>query len=359
MSVASALDIVNSWRPSSRDHVAAELMAPIDDPAAWAGRDFSGKDIWLYRLSGAEIAEVLAAVSAAEARGLALMDMTRDNFPLPRFGEKLLSLRDEVMLGRGFAVLRGLPVEGRSRMQVAMAFWGVGAWIGRPLCQNRFGHMLGHVKDIGGDYSVGRGYNTKAALAFHSDRADIVSLCCLQPAKSGGAHRIASSVAIYNALLARRPDLVRELTWPFYRSRRGEIPEGEDKPWFRLAVFSVTDGYFAARPPGSVVMKAQGMPGVPELTALQKEALDSFAALAAENSLDIDLEPGDISFLQNFVTLHARTSYEDFPEPERKRHLMRLWLSTGGLRPLAAEIRREVSGLTVSPELHKTPMDAQ
>ncbi len=358
MSVASASAVANSWRPSSRRHVPATLMQPIDDPAAWTARDFAGNDVWLYRMSGDEVGEVLAAVARVEAKGLALMDITRDEFPLPRFGKAIEAMREEVMLGRGFAVLRGLPTAGRSKLQVATAFWGIGQWMGKALCQNRFGHLLGHVMDIGGDYSVGRGYNTRAELAFHSDRADIVSLCCVRPAKSGGAHRIASSVTIYNRLLARRPDLVRELMWPFYRSRRGEIPQGEDKPWFRLAVFSVTDGYFAARPPGSIVMKAQGMPGVPALTPPQKEALAAFADLAAENALDIDFEPGDISFLQNCVTLHARTSYEDWPESERKRHLLRLWLSTGGLRPLAPEVRREISGLTVAPELLKTPMDA-
>lgn len=358
MSVASASDLANPWRPSSRHHAPAVLMQPIDDPAAWTARDFDGNPLWLYRLSGDEVAEIHDAVAAAEARGLALIDITRETFALPRFGRILGALREEVMLGRGFAVVRGLPVVGRSRQQLAMAFWGLGAWMGRPLCQNRFGHLLGHVKDIGGDYSVGRGYNTKAALAFHSDRSDILSLCCLQPAKSGGAHRIASSVTIYNTLLADRPDLVRELTWPFYRSRRGEIPEGEDKPWFRLPVFSVTDGYFAARPPGSVVGKAQGMPGVPPLTPRQREALDAFAALAGANALDIEFQPGDISYLQNFVTLHARTSFEDHPEPERKRHLFRLWLGTDGARPVADDIRREVAGLAVPREMLQTPFDA-
>jgi hypothetical protein len=358
MSVASPSIALNEWAPSPQRHVPAVLMQPIDDPAAWTARDFAGRDAWLYRLSGDEVDEVLAAVAAVERAGLPLMDVTRENFPLPRFGETLRAIRDEAMLGRGFAVLRGLPVEGRTRLQVATAFWGMGAWLGRAISQNRRGHLLGHVKDTGGDYSVGRGYNTSAALAFHSDRCDMLSLCCLQPARSGGAHRIASSVTIYNTLLARRPDLVRELTWPFYRSRRGEIPDGETTPWFRLPVFSVTDGYFAARPPGSVVMKAQGMPGVPELMPLQREALEAFAALARENALDIDLEPGDVSYLQNFVTLHARTSYEDHPEPERKRHLLRLWLDTGGVRPLADDIRREVTGVAVPPELLETPLDA-
>lgn len=359
MSVASVADVVNPWVPSSRAHVPAVLMRPVDDPAGWTARDFDGDDAYLYRLSGAEVTEVLDAVAGAEARGLSLIDITRDTFPLPRFGRQMAAFRDEVMVGRGFVVLRGLPVEGRTRLQVAMAFWGLGAWMGRPLCQNRFGHLLGHVKDIGGDYSVGRGYNTKAALAFHSDRSDILSLCCLRPAKSGGAHRIASSVTIYNRLLETRPDLVRELTWPFYRSRRGEIPEGEDRPWFRLEVFGVTDGYFACRPPGSVVMKAQGMPGVPELTSAQKEALAAFAALAGENALDIDFAPGDISYVQNFVTLHARTRFEDYPEPDRKRHLFRLWLGTDGARPLSDDIRREVAGLKVASELLQTPLDAE
>jgi hypothetical protein len=358
MSGQSSSASVNHWQPSGHDHVPAELLKPIKDPAAWAPEDYADKDNWLYRLSDAEVGEVMDAVAAVEKQGLALMEINRDNFHLPRFGKMLHAIREEIMLGRGFCVLRGMPVEGRSKLQVATAFWGIGNWVGRPVSQNQMGHMLGHVKDIGGDYSVGRGYNTKAGLAFHSDRCDIVSLCCLQPAKSGGAHRIASSVNLYNKMVASRPDLVAELAKPLYRSRRGEIPPGETKPWFLLPVFFVTDGYFAARPPGTTVGKAQGMPGVPEMTPLQREAISTFNRLALECSFDIDFQPGDISFLQNFVTMHGRTDFDDWPEPERKRHLFRLWLTTGGVRPLDDRIIREVSGVAADPALLSTPLDA-
>ena len=55
----------------------------------------------------------------------------------------------------------------------------------------------------------------------------------------------------------------------------------------------------------------------------------SSARIAASPELyfDMDLAPGDIQWLSNHTILHARTGYGDYPEPERKRHLLRLWLS--------------------------------
>ena len=41
----------------------------------------------------------------------------------------------------------------------------------------------------------------------------------------------------------------------------------------------------------------------------------------------MDLEPGDIQLLNNSVVLHARTDFVDYEEPERRRHLLRLWLN--------------------------------
>lgn len=347
----------NRWIPSDRSREPSVLMKPIHEPAAWYASDIANSDRWVYRMSDAEIAEVLDAVAAIEEEGIDLMSVTRERFPLPHFAEVLDEIRAEVMQGRGFAVIGGLPVESRTRVQTAIAFWGIGAHFGHAIAQNKHGHLLGHVKDIGGDYSKVRGYMTREEMKFHTDRADILSLCCLHPAKSGGAHRIVSSVTLYNEMLKGRPDLVKELAWPFYRSRQGEIPPGETEPWYRQPVFSFTDGYFACRGPGAPLFKAQGMPGVPDLTAAQREAIDVFMKMAGELSLDIDFEVGDISFVQNHVTLHARTDFEDYAEPERKRHLLRLWLSTDGERPLDASIANEIQGVPVDDNRFETPLD--
>ena len=231
--------VENPWTPSDRTREPARLLDPVVDPAGWYPDEMRATQAWLYRMSEAEVGEVLDAVAAVEASGKALKDVRREDFPLPRFAAALEDIHQEVMQGRGFALLRGLPVAGRSRLLVAIAFWGIGAHIGEARSQNAKGHLLGHVQNLGADYNIARGYMTKDALAFHSDRADILSLCCLHPAKSGGQHRIVSSVSIYNEMLKRRPDLAKELTWRFYRERNGEIPPGE-KRWVRRSSPSPT-----------------------------------------------------------------------------------------------------------------------
>ena len=347
----------NGWKPSTRVREPAELLKPVVDPAAWYPADVEDGDAWVYRLSSEEIAEVEKGVASVERQGLELIDVTARNFPLDRLAEGLWDIRAELMEGRGFALVRGLPIEGRSRAWIATAFWGIGRHIGSPISQNGRGHLLGHVTDLGADYRNQRGYMSRAAMAFHTDRADVLSLCCLHPAKSGGQHRIASAITVYNEMLKRRPDLVGELLFPFYRSRSGEIPPGESSPWTRGGFFSVTDGYFTAHGSNAGVRKAQSIPGVPPLTAAQEEALRMYRDLASEFRLDIDLRIGDITYVQNYVTVHSRTDFEDWPEPERKRHLLRLWLNNG-MRPLAEEVKREVRGVVVPGTVLQASIEA-
>lgn len=347
----------NPWRPSERRREPAVLLKPVVDPAGWRPEALKSTDAWVYRLSATEIAEVESAVDGVEAAGLGLMEITTERFPLPRFGRALGEVRAELKDGRGFAVLRGLPVAGRSRTRVAAAFWGIGTHVGCPISQNGKGHLLGHVKDIGADYSKDRGYMSRAEMVFHTDRCDVLSLCCLHPAKSGGQHRIVSSVTVYNAMLERRPDLAAELAFPFYKSRQGEIPVGETEPWSRIPVVSVERGYFTARGAGAPVMKAQSLPGVPPFTQAQRQAIQMYRDLAREFAMDIDLEIGDISFVQNYVTMHARTAFEDWPEPERKRHLLRLWLNCAGMRPLVPAVARDNAGLVVDGAILTAPLE--
>jgi len=124
-------------------------------------------------------------------------------------------------------------------------------------------------------------------------------------------------------------------------------------------VFSVTDGYFAARGASSTISRAQGMPGVPDLTPAQTEAIKLYGEIAADVAMNVDFQLGDISLVQNYVALHARTRYEDWPEPERKRHLLRLWLSFDGARPLHPDIIRDhQSGILEAGTIPHAPLEA-
>lgn len=350
----------NTFKPGPRGRVPAELGKPIKDPAAWSREDFDDGLHFIYQLSDAEIGEIQDAVAAIRDSGTALQDVTRDAFKLPRFAAVMKEIvADEVLEGRGFIFMRGLPVVDDDVLPNAIAQWGLATYVGRALPQNAKGHLLEHVKNAGGDINspTGRGYNSPNALGFHSDSADAFSLMCLRGGKAGGEHRIVSSVTVYNEMLKRRPDYAKELEFHFYRTRRGEIPSGV-VPYHRQPVFSVTDGYFAARGASSTIKRAQKMPGVPKLTEAQSEAIAYYQELAGELSLYIDWHPGDISFVLNHVSLHARTAYEDWPEASRKRHLLRLWLDLESARPVHPEIAEDMSGIKLPPGTElKTPLD--
>jgi hypothetical protein len=229
------------------------------------------------------------------------------------------------------------------------------------MAQNRYGHVLGHVKDIGESYgTTGRSYNTSAEVRFHSDACDYVGLLCLHPAKRGGTSRVASSVTLYNKMLERRPDLVEVLTKDFYRSHNGEMTPGTS-PWYKQPIFCFTDGYFSAIGAGSTIEKVQRIPGVPALTAEQTEAIQVYRNTVAEFAADIEFKTGDIQFLCNQVTLHSRRGFEDWPEPHRRRHLLRLWLRDPSGRPIPKEQRgtRRDKGVQIEGLRMTAPLDVE
>jgi hypothetical protein len=335
-------------------------MKPIVDPAGWYADELAAGDEWIYALSDREITELRGAVASVEARGLDIKAVRRADFALPSLGPALATMRDELLDGRGLVLIRGVPVADMTRAQSAIAFWGIGAHLGHAVSQNGQGHLLGHVKDIGGDYGEAntRGYMTSAHMGFHSDRCDYVGLLCLHPAKSGGESRVASAVTLYNEILRRRPDLMEELVQDFYWSRHGEHSPGES-PHYAMPVFSFEDGYLCVRGVSSHIYKSQGMPGVPDFTEKQIEALELYKAVVEELAFDMEFRQGDIQILHSHVTLHSRRGFEDWPEPDRRRHLLRLWLRDPAGRPIPAAYREVVDGIRVEGVRFTTPLDVE
>ena len=326
---------------------------PITGPSAWVGADMKQRAAeWTYRLAPAEIAEIEAAVKAVRARGCDLANITRGDFPLPTVGPVLDRLRGEVVDGRGFVLLRGLPVENRPIEEAATAYWGVGAYFGSARSQNHKGHLLGHVYDLGVGLSeknpLLRSYQTAERQRFHIDRADLVALLCLKRAKSGGASAIVSSMTLHNVMAERRPDLLERLYQPFPTDRRGEVPEGKGA-FYEAPVFNPHDGYVSVLYSRLHIGSAQRFPEARRLTPEDIEALDMFGDLAGDPELRLDMNfmPGDVQILHNHTILHARSAYEDWPDAERKRHLLRLWLSPPDARPLPPVFSEVYGRLTV------------
>ena len=326
---------------------------PVDGPSAWVGADMRNREAeWSYRLSAPEVSEIEAALHAVRGRGLELAEIRRDDFPLPTLGPVLDRMRAQVIDGRGFALLRGLPVEDRPIEDNATAYWGIGTYFGRARSQNAKGHLLGHVYDLGKGLSATnpnlRSYATAEAQNFHIDRCDVVALLCLRRAKSGGLSTIVSSMTVHNEMARRRPDLLERLYQPFPVDRRGEVPEGK-APFYDAPVFNEHGGLLSVLYSRLHIGSSQRFPEARRLTAEDLEALEVFSQLANDPELRLDMNfmPGDIQFLHNHTILHARSGYEDWPEPERKRHLLRLWLSPPGARPLPPVFAECYGNITV------------
>lgn len=340
----------------------ATRMQPVVDPAGWSADSLRDVSSWSYRFTASDVGEMETAVAHARRRGTPIAEITREDFPLAGLADVLHDVRRELLDGRGVVMMQGFPVDAFDRESTAIAYLGLGTYLGQTMSQNKFGHVLGHVKDLGGDYNdpVTRGYMTKAEMRFHADGCDYVGLLCLKTSKSGGESRVASSVTVYNTMLKRRPDLVEALCGDYYRSRSGEVNPGEAS-YFAQPIFSFTQGYFSATGAGAAVDKAQKLPGVPKWTPTQAEAVDVYRQVVEECAADIPFAPGDIQFLNNFVMLHTRRAYEDWPETDRKRHLMRLWLSDQQGRIIPAEQRngRAGKGLRIAGVARIAPLDAQ
>lgn len=306
--------------------------------AAWYGPDMAGLDDWVMPLSSAEIAEIEAATSGLVSRDADIAAIAARDFPLPVLGPRLKTrVRDEVLNGRGFLLMRGLPVERWSMRETATAYFGLGAHLGRARSQNGEGHVLGHVQDLGLDVRDPnvRVYQTNARQTFHTDSCDIVGLLCLKTAQAGGLSALVSSTTIFNEMRRRRPDLLKLLFEPIATDRRGEVPEGQ-KPYFEIPVFNWYRGYLTAIYQRQYIDSAQRFPDAPRLTPGHIQALDLFDALADDPALHMFMEfkPGDLQFVHNHTLLHDRTGFIDWPEPERRRHLLRLWLAASDARPL-------------------------
>jgi hypothetical protein len=308
----------------------------VEGPSAWIGAELARHpERWIYTLSAAEISELEAAAVAVCGRDLA--GLAAGDFALPKLGPVLDGMREEVLDGRGFVLIRGLPIEGKPIEDCAAAYWAIGTRFGNPRSQNAMGHLLGHVRDLGlatTDPNV-RTYQTTERQHFHTDSCDIVGLLCLKTAREGGLSSIVSSMAMYNEMARRRPDLLERLFRPFATDRRGEVPVGE-KPYFDIPVYNEFEGYISAIYSGTYIRSGQRFPDARRLTPEDHEALEMFDDLANDKELRLDMElrPGDMQFLHNHTCLHDRTAFVDWPEPERKRHLLRLWLAAPGARPL-------------------------
>lgn len=320
---------------ASGDEVA---LRPLQSPAAWVAAEMRDPVRWTIVLASDDVADLASAVAVIKAGNIDLVNISQADVPLPHLGQRLRRIREELIHGCGFFLIHGFPVDRFDRLETIIAYLAIGLHLGIPVSQNAKGHLVGHVKDIGFDYRKNvnhRAYQTRFEITPHTDSCDIVGLLCLHPAKSGGLSTLASSVAIYNAMVERYPELAAELSQPVYFDRRGEVPEGK-APYYKIPIFNRDECYLTTIYAPRYLYVVTRHQGVPELTERRKAAYEMLDKLASDDEfrLDMEFDRGDIQLVFNHVILHSRTEYEDYEDPVMRRHLLRLWLSAADSRPL-------------------------
>jgi hypothetical protein len=307
----------------------------LETACEWTADDVADPATWTETLSTAEIADIDLALAVARSKSTDLLAIGKHEFPLPTLGPRLKRIEKELMNGRGFVLIRGLPRERYTNDDMCLAYWGIGAHLGKPWPQNHYGHLLGDVIDQGKelDDPTARGNELgQIALEYHCDGSDLIGLLCLQVAGSGGLSAVANSVSLHNELVRRRPDLAAELYKPQPYDFRGEQAPGA-RGWYPMPIFTRWADRLFVRLIGAYILASQRHADAPRLTAAAREGLKWMRDQADSGrfSVVMDFQPGDMQFVNNYHVLHGRTSYVDDRAAGKVRHLKRLWLETEAL----------------------------
>ena len=300
------------------------MHSAIESPCVWHGEELFSRADWLHQLN----AEHLDQIESLKEE---------DGKPTHELNGLFSGIRNSLENHSGATLVRGLPVEKLGTERAKKLFLKLSSRIGHPVSQSADGDLVFSVRDAGyqDDDPRARGPNTRKKLTFHSDRCDIIGFLCLKQAKSGGANDIVSSAAIHNLLLKDNPEFLEELYRPFYYKRHN-VDAGNRLPYCRQPVFSLTRGKFACNLLRVLIDRAYAMPELPDMTNAQRVALDAIESLANQPGIHAGIlqQPGDMLFMNNWVTLHRRSGFEDYREPERKRHILRIWISPPNNRPI-------------------------
>jgi hypothetical protein len=316
----------------------ATMPSPVSAPWVWTARELAAREDWIIRIGSEGLADIAAAIARVKAANLPLEKITAWDFALPSLARDLARARELLADGPGLCLLRGLPLDHYGRAETELLLWGIGTHVGHAVAQSYRGDVIGEVMDMTHTGDTRRAYRSPLALNLHIDSSDVVGLLSMRKAQSGGESLVASSFVIHNAILAERPDLMGLLYRGFY-CRHSESESSGEAPTtgHRVPVFGAVGGRlvcnFHARP----MLRSLAHDRL-EDDPRAAEALEVFRSISVRDDIvhRMMLEPGDLQFLNNRVTLHGRTGFEDFPELERKRLLLRLWLAMPDWPPLPA-----------------------
>lgn len=330
--------------------------AESDTKTAWRAASFASASDYSLELTAEERRAIAASVEALSRQGRVAPaeTLTQRDFAFGALGPKLAAAYEEVRAGRGFILIRGLPADGLSLEQFIAAVWGLGTCFGRPLSQNAGGELIGHVIDATKEDPTPRMYRSNFELRPHSDITAMIALACWNQAPSGGANILVSGATVHDEIARRAPHLLERLYRGYHYHRLGEEADGEApvSP-YRVPVFARHGGgrEISVRYQRIGIAAAHHALGQP-LEAADLEAFDLFdeIACAPENSVSFTQARGDMLVVNNYAVMHARTRFADHADPEKKRHLVRLWFDAPGFRDVPKEFNLfAVNGIPPQP----------
>ncbi|HEY3911201.1 MAG TPA: TauD/TfdA family dioxygenase [Stellaceae bacterium] len=312
---------------------------PIEAPSAWLRHQVRTED-WRVELDAACLDEIRRVVAELRAYPLPTIVLEPGDFAMPACRAAMARARDILAGGVRFAIVDRLPTAEMEPAEATAIYWLLSSMVARPVAQKLDGTLIYDVLDTGQQALPGSGIRpdkTNTEIRFHNDNAyndtppDYVGLLCLRQAMSGGHSRVISFHTAHNLLLARYPERLARLYQPFWFDRQREFHPGES-PIFAGPVFDA-GSEIKARFSVHQINSGYVLKGEP-LDAAGKAAVATMLDLFEEDalSIDFDLEPGQMQFVDNRALGHSRTAFVDYPEPEARRHLVRLWLRDRGRR---------------------------
>ncbi|MDE0024100.1 MAG: TauD/TfdA family dioxygenase [Spirochaetaceae bacterium] len=312
----------------------------MSDPSAWTAADLERDRSWEYALSEPQRRELEAALGVVHERGLALAEISRDAFPLPSLQGMLRDVQHQLRAGRGFALLRGVPLAGHSLDDLEKLYWGLGTYLGTAVTQNSEAGLIHYVTDGKLRPRQGtRGVGNPGKVEPHVDLADCVGLFCVRQAPDDPPSLAASSMTVYNELLRRHPEWLPRLYEGYPWTRMEEEAPGEAAVSdYRVPVFSAASGTVSCRFNAGWIRKGAERAGTP-LTEQDLEMFEFIRATAATHAFSFPLHPGDIAWMNNYTVFHGRAAHGPVADEQRKRLLLRLWFDLPGVPPFTDEGR--------------------
>ena len=319
-----------------------DVMEPATGPAVWMGSELAKSDDWIIRLTPADIAELDQALAVVEQANIAVHEITAEDFVLPRLGVRLRAFADEIENGRGFGIIRGVPVEKYTEDACKILSWGLCSYLGVGIPQSRQGDWINHVIDLTDISSTTkpdlvhvvkrkelRSNHEGGELRWHTDSTDIIALFCLNKAKAGGASRLASSATVHNLIREQSPDCLRALYDGYYYLSLADDDETPRLSAKRIPVFKRQGEAVSFYYIPQVVERAIDRADV-QYNSVENEARDLIQTAANSPGVPLEfmLEAGDLEVVNARTVMHARREFEDYPELDRRRHLLRLWMAT-------------------------------